>query len=274
MDRQIPITITRQLTLAEAVLQRHLGDTLCAIHLFGSALEGGLQAHSDIDLLVTVHTPPSPQLRQGLQRALLAVSAPPAADSALRALEVTVVNLADIVPWRYPAKRELQFGEWLRQDILHQRFELPMQDHDLAILLSKVRQCSVPLSGPVAQELFDPVPQRDFYQALSDTVTQWVTPEDWQGDERNIVLALARIWYSAATGQIAPKQQAAAWLLERIDARYAPVLRTAQQAYLGLGPDTLAAQVGATAEFINFAKRHICRLLPPVTQAKRTDAED
>lgn len=263
MDRQIPITITRQLALAEAELQRHLGNTLCAIHLFGSALEGGLQPHSDIDLLVTVHTPPSAQLRQGLQRALLAVSAPPAADSALRALEVTVVSLAEIVPWRYPAKRELQFGEWLRQDILHHQFEMPMQDHDLAILLTKVRQCSVPLKGPAAQELFDAIPQRDFLQALGDTVMQWNTPDDWHGDERNIVLALARIWYSAATGQIAPKQQAAAWLLERIDARHAPVLRTAQQAYLGLAPDTLATQAGATAEFIGFAKRHICRLLAP-----------
>ena len=35
------------------MLERHLGGTLLAIHLFSSALDGGLKPHSDIDLLVT-----------------------------------------------------------------------------------------------------------------------------------------------------------------------------------------------------------------------------
>lgn len=87
-----------------------------------------------------------------------------------RPLEVTIVVRDEVVPWRYPPRRELQFGEWLRQDL-----------------------------------------QADFAQALLDTLGLWNQPADWQGDERNGVLALARIWFSASTGEIAPKDAAAAW---------------------------------------------------------------
>ncbi|UEP52182.1 hypothetical protein LMA00_22450 [Burkholderia ambifaria] len=37
-----------------AVIERHLGVTLQAMHRFGSALDGGLKPRSDIDLLMTV----------------------------------------------------------------------------------------------------------------------------------------------------------------------------------------------------------------------------
>ena len=51
----------------------------------------------------------------------------------LRAVEVTIVVHDDIIPWRYPAKRELQFGEWQRNDILAGIFEPATIDIDLAI---------------------------------------------------------------------------------------------------------------------------------------------
>ncbi|MGS1606627.1 aminoglycoside adenylyltransferase family protein (plasmid) [Klebsiella pneumoniae] len=109
----------------------------------------------------------------------------------------------DIIPWRYPAKRELQFGEWQRNDILAGLFEPATIDIDLAILLTKAREHSVALVGPAAEELFDPVPEQDLFEALNETLTLWNSPPDWAGDERNVVLTLSRIWYSAVTGKIA-----------------------------------------------------------------------
>ncbi len=47
-------------------------------------------------------------------------------------------------------KRELQFGEWQRNDILAGIFEPAMIDIDLAILLTKAREHSVALVGPAA----------------------------------------------------------------------------------------------------------------------------
>ena len=106
MTNSIPIEITEQVSQACAVIGRHLGSTLQAIHLYGSALDGGLKPYSDIDLLVTVNASLDKPNRQALLSNLLTVSAPPGEDRSLRALEVTVIEHHEIVPWRYPAKRD------------------------------------------------------------------------------------------------------------------------------------------------------------------------
>lgn len=213
---RVPDGISTQLATTRAVLERHL--------------------------VVTVSAPLAEPVRRALMLALLSVSAPTGTDGPLRALEVTVLVHGDVVPWQHPARRELQFGEWLRDDLQAGTIEPATLDHDLAILLSKVRQHSVALMGLPAAELFEPVPPADFAQALLDTVAQWNDAPDWEGDERNVVLALARIWFSATTGGIAPKQVAAAWALERLPPEHRYVLANAREAYLGLAPDDLTAQ--------------------------------
>jgi streptomycin 3"-adenylyltransferase len=254
MTTSIPPEITEQVSQACAVIARHLGSALQAIHLYGSALDGGLKPYSDIDLLVAVNAPLDEPVRCALSLDLLAVSAPPGKDSALRALEVTVVEHREVVPWRYPARRELQFGEWLRQDLFAGVFEPAVLDIDLAILLAKVRQHSIALVGAEAEKLFEPVPEDDFFRALAATLKQWNSPADWEGDARNVILTVARIWYSAATGQIVPKDVAADWVLARLPIEYQPVVREAQQAYLGQRVDSLATSSAQTAAFIFFAK--------------------
>lgn len=255
MHSLVPPAIRAQVSAAVALLNEHLGDAIVGLHLFGSAVDGGLQPFSDIDLLVTLDAPPPPATRRALMDGLLALSAPPGSADR-RALEVTVLALPEVVPWRYPPRRELQFGEWLRADIEAGVFEGPMPDRDLAILLTKVRQHSLCLRGRPARELFDPVPHADLVRALQDTVAQWNGPEDWAGDERNIVLALARIWYTAETGAIGSKAHAAGWLLERLgEGAHHAVLARARAAYLGMEKDGLAKHPDELADCIR-AFRH------------------
>src|SRR5690606_36759281 len=127
----------------------------------------------DVDLLVTLAAAPDEAVRREVMRDLLEVSAPPGQSKARRALEETVVVRDDIVPWRYPARRELQFGEWLREDILAGVFESAIIDPDLAILLTKARQHSIALVGPAASEMFDSVPADDLSRVLADTLQLW-----------------------------------------------------------------------------------------------------
>ncbi|MDJ8475933.1 nucleotidyltransferase domain-containing protein, partial [Klebsiella pneumoniae] len=54
MSNAVPAEISVQLSQALNVIEHHLGSTLLAVHLYGSALDGGLKPCSDIDLLVTV----------------------------------------------------------------------------------------------------------------------------------------------------------------------------------------------------------------------------
>ena len=46
--------VSTQLSRVVGVIERHLEPTLQPVHLYGSAMDGGLKPHSDIDLLVTV----------------------------------------------------------------------------------------------------------------------------------------------------------------------------------------------------------------------------
>lgn len=250
-----PAEISSQLTDALRVIQRHLGSTLQSVHLYGSALDGGLKPLSDIDLLVTTLARIDDATRRALLSDLLRVSAPPGQSETLRALEATVVVHDDIVPWRYPARRELQFGEWQRADILAGVFEPAMNDHDLAILLTKARLHSIALRGPSADACFDPVPESDLSRALTDTLAQWNMPADWEGDERNVVLALARIWYTASTGSIASKERAADWAIERLPVQHRPLLSEARDAYLGEREDRLTTQADQMEAFVQFVKQ-------------------
>jgi len=257
MNDAIPPTIAAQVAAAHAVLARELGAGLQALHLFGSALDGGLQPRSDIDLLATVAAPLSEAERRALMSGLLQVSAPPGAAGPLRPLEVTLLVRAHVVPWRYPPLRELQFGEWLRDELRAGRVAPPEHDPDVAILLRKVRAHSIALAGPPAEACFAPVPAQDFRRALADTVAQWNGPADWQGDECNVVLALARIWFSTQTGAIAPKHVAADWVIERLPEAHRPVLARARAAYLAGADDGLADLGTELAAFVRHARAAI-----------------
>jgi streptomycin 3"-adenylyltransferase len=261
MNCAVPTEIEAQLGQALPIIVRHLEPALSAVHLYGSALDGGLKPYSDIDLLVLVTAPLQEAVRRSLCNELLEVSAPPGQSDALRALEVTVLVHDDVIPWRYPAKRELQFGEWQRNDILAGVFERPMVDADLAILLTQARQRSIALVGPAAKACFDSVPTGDLRKAFAHTLTLWNSPQDWVGDERNVVLALARIWYSLVTGEIVPKDAAANWAIERLPVQHRSILLEARQAYLGQAEDRLAARADQLEAFVHFVKREAAACL-------------
>ncbi|WP_193102171.1 AadA family aminoglycoside 3''-O-nucleotidyltransferase [Burkholderia sp. Z1] len=257
MTECIPTEIVGQVAAARSAIERHLGAMLNAIHLFGSALDGGLKPRSDIDLLVTVAARLDEPARRALMLDLLAASSPPGCAGGLRALEVTVVAHGEVVPWRHPARRELQFGEWQRGDLEAGIVEPALFDHDLAIMLTKARQHSVALVGPPAAVLFEPVPACDFEAALLATVAQWDVEQDWRGDACSVVLALARIGYSAATGRIAPKDVAAAWVLERLPDAYRPVVAAARAAYLDGEAGAAILSGEPLAAFIGYARRTV-----------------
>ena len=261
MRDAVTAEISTQLSKVLSVIERHLEPTLLAVHLYGSAVDGGLKPYSDIDLLVTVTVRLDETTRRALLNDLLEVSTFPGESEALRAIEVTVVVHDDIMPWCYPAKRELQFGEWQRNDILAGIFEPATIDIDLAILLTKAREHSVALVGPAVEKLFDPVPEQDLFKALNETLKLWNSQPDWAGDERHVVLTLSRIWYSAATGKIAPKDVAADWAMERLPAQHQPVLLEAKQAYLGQEEDRLASRADELEEFVHFVKSEITKVL-------------
>lgn len=242
-----------QVQAALQLLEQVLGSTLLAVYLFGSAAEKSLQPSSDLDLLVVMKEPLRRGDRDLLIPCLLELSAWPAT-SLLRPLEVTVVALDAIVPWRYPARREWQFGEWLRPELQAGQAEEAVIDSDLAILLSKARSCSVSLFGPPAAQLLPPVPTADLRRACRHALRLWNVPADWAGDERNVLLTLARVWYTLSTGEIASKDDAATWTLSRLPEQHRTVMVKARSAYRGERTDDLSSESQEVAALVGYVR--------------------
>ena len=258
---KVPVEIKEQVSKAIDLLCARLHGNIKAIYLYGSSVDGGLKPKSDIDLFVILNQSLDELTRQNLQKAMLTISSLVKEESRFRPLEVTMVTYSQISRWHFPPKREFQFGEWLRQDINSGVFEPPKEDPDLAILLTKIRKNSLVLFGPAALKILDPIPRLHFVKALIKTLNLWDSENDIRGDELHITLTTARIWYSASTGHIAPKDVAAEWLLSKVPSRFQDLLIKAREGYLGVNKDLFDVKADRVMDFVSHAKIEIESIL-------------
>ncbi|SEA80754.1 aminoglycoside adenylyltransferase domain-containing protein [Marinobacterium iners] len=198
------IEIPDEARQAQSVVEGVLGDSIVGIFLFGSAVVGGLKRDSDVDILVAVSDSPTFEQRKALVSQLMNVSGAIGNRQAIRPLELTVMTISDVVPWQFPPRAEFVYGEWLREE-----FE----------------------AGSVPEPDRDPVPMSDIRRAIHDSLPSLLA--EAKGDERNVVLTLSRMWLTAATGNIAPKDAAAEWAEKQASPDQAMLLRYARDGYLG-----------------------------------------
>lgn len=216
---------------SQSVVENVLGDSIVGIYLFGSAVVGGLKPSSDIDILVATSKPPTFMQRKTLVAQLMSLSGAIGNSQGKRPLELTVITVSDVVPWQFPPRAEFVYGEWLREEFEAGNVPEPVRDPDLAIVLKKVIDNSLPLYGTDATSLFEPVPLTDIRMAIRDSLPNLLA--ETAGDERNVVLTLSRMWLTAATGDIAPKDIAAQWAEKQAPPDHSVLLQYAREGYLG-----------------------------------------
>ncbi len=225
--QDLPPEFRQVLTLARSVL----GDNLIAAYAYGSAVLGGLHPHSDVDILLIVAASTAGEARRQLTASLLEMSGTPGNPSGKRPLEVTVVVLGDVVPWRYPPMRDFQFGEWLRDALSSWQIASAAPDPDLTILLHSVLVRNIVLYGPPPQQLLDPALAKDIARSMLDSLPGLIS--GLAGDERNVILTLARMWETLASGQILPKDVAAQRVAQRLPPQFRAILHLAAAEYRG-----------------------------------------
>lgn len=240
-------------------VEEALGHSPVAAFLSGSAVTGGLRPLSDVDVLVVVEDASEADTRRRLADALMAVSGRYGAGGPVRPLDVALVRLADIVPWRYPPTRAFAYGEWLRASYEAGAGPAPGPHPDLAIALAQAHAIGVPLRGPHPRDLLGPVPATDLRRALRDALPELLA--DLRGDERNVLLTLARMWHTATTGAFVPKDVAAAWAAARLPTGLAGWLELAGRAYVGAWDDdwrTHRSEAAAVAERLRREVERAC----------------
>ncbi|GAA1161829.1 aminoglycoside adenylyltransferase family protein [Streptomyces hebeiensis] len=227
-----------------------LGTDVVGVYAHGSAVQGGLRPHSDIDVLAVVRSRTTAALRRALVDGLLTLSGSGAAGGA-RPVELTVVVASDVRPWRYPPLCEFQYGEWLREEYERGETPAPEPDPDLAVLITAALRGDAALAGPPPAEVLDPVPHDDLRRAVAGGVPELLA--ELASDTRNVLLTLARIWLTLTTGEIRPKDAAADWALTRLPAEHRAVLAHARAVYLGAETerwDGLLPRVRAHAAYV------------------------
>ena len=213
IDR-LPETERGQLDACVRLFREVLGDAALGAYLFGSAVTSGLRADSDLDILVVSDRRTTEVERRSLIEGCCRCRV--AGDTTgRRHLEVTVVAQADIRPWRYPPPMELQYGDWWRDEF--ESGDLApwtSPNPDLAVLLTAARADGVTLFGPPIESLIDAVPRADLDRASLDVIPALMA--DLDDDVRNVLLTLARVWFTLETGAIASKDVAADWAIDRL----------------------------------------------------------
>lgn len=227
----------QQLDRALALVRGVLGGEVVGAYLFGSAVQGGLRPESDIDVFVVCRRPTTFGEKKRLADELMAMSGRGTPEGTWRRVEVTAVVQDDIKPWRYPPRLDFQYGDWLRAEFEKGNFEPlpPRYRPDLALLITMVLAADSTLVGPPPVAVFDTVPREDLVRAMASDLDRLRGALDQ--DTRNVILTVARMWATLATGAILPKDAAASWVVERMPAAHRSVLMHAREAYLGSEPE-------------------------------------
>lgn len=221
-----------QLRVASAAIRGSIPrDAIVGIYLYGSALAGGLCPDSDLDLAVLTTRRLTAREREALMGVIRPLSRRSLRPPDWRPLEVTVLALPDVKPWRYPPHVDMQYGEWLTDTELGGQVRgSAVESPDLAVTITMLRQASHARLGPPAESLLDPVPRHDLVRATLDAIPPLLA--DLEDDTRNVLLTLARMWTTMATGKIRSKDDAAQWAAERLPPPDRRLLDRARTLYL------------------------------------------
>ena len=208
---KLDATCQEQIHECLKIVQEILGHDLLGIYLYGSAMLGGLQKYSDIDLFVVSRRPTTREEKAKLVTALLNVSGL-YMKGKKRPIEMTIVEKSAINPWHYPPTFDFQYGEWLREQFEHGIIEpwptkvMP----DLALLVTQLLLASTTLAGTNPDQLLFKVPYKDVMAATKEALPTLIS--EIVSDTRNVLLTLARIWSTVETDIIRSKPMAADWV--------------------------------------------------------------
>jgi streptomycin 3"-adenylyltransferase len=210
--------VDTQLEAVVAAVRHVLGDDAVGIYLHGSGALGGLRPTSDLDVIAVSTRHLTADEKQRLATQLAAISKRP------RSVDFDLVVQSEIRPWRSPPPFDFHYSDWWPG----------MRDrgtnNDLAVLITMLLAAATPVYGPPPATVLDPVPDSDFRRQTLAAAEEVV--RDVDGDTRNVLLTLARVWASLETGEVLPKDRAATWVLERLPDQHKPVLERARAAYL------------------------------------------
>lgn len=230
-----------------------LGHELVGVYLHGSLAMGSFNPRrSDLDLLVVTRKTLQVAERRNLMELMVEVSRQPAP------IELSVMTLDHLRPWRHPAPYDFHFSEsWRSRFVETSRADFGQPDDgeshydpDLAAHVTVTRSRGLCLLGEPIQAVFPEVPAGHMHASLAVDLA-----ESLQAIDRNPVYTVLNCCRSLAylkEGVVLSKSEGGLWALAEAPGAMAPIIRRALEAYCdgdGNGDNFAEPELKAFAAF-------------------------
>jgi streptomycin 3"-adenylyltransferase len=214
--------------------RRLLGGALLGVYLHGSLAMGCFNpGRSDLDLLVLAQHRLSLASRQAAARLLLRRSSAP------RPIEISILTLGDLHPWRHPAPFEFHFGEDWRERIAAEPDSVdwmkpdrdPCTDPDLAAHLTVTRARGLALHGPPPARAFPAIPPGHYLDSIAgdfESARDFMT-----ANPASFVLNACRVLAFVEARQVLSKDEGGQWGLRSLSVEWHDLIRSLLGVYRG-----------------------------------------
>lgn len=237
-----------------------LGEAVLAVYLHGSIVKSVLGPQSDLDLLLVTTEKLSDADRASFLAQLVKLSARhPSGPNDPRCLDVLAVTATELSKPSYPARSEFIYGEWLRGGYDSGEPLLPVTDPVVTLMIAQAYQEAQIIYGPPLASMMSPIPRPQIDQALLHSLHPLL--DNLVGDERNVILTLARMWRTSADGEFVGKDAAAEWAAERSPADIAETVRNCGRAYKGEFKDEWPAHEPQASKAATYLGERVVEIL-------------
>lgn len=211
-----------------AGFERVLGSNLVGIYLHGSLVLGCFNYRtSDVDLLVVIEHPLTPETHE----ALIALTLQLAAEAPTKGLEFSIVLREHAAHFTYPTPFQFHYGlNW------HERFVAGDVDYgadprnpDLAAHFTITKARGHCLSGEPIAAVFGDVPDGDYWASIRADAADILA--DLAYNPVYSVLNLCRVLAYRQAKLIVSKAEGAAWALVHVPAIYHALIQQALHTY-------------------------------------------
>jgi Aminoglycoside adenylyltransferase, C-terminal domain len=245
---------------AEAIL----GGSLIGMYLDGSLTSGDFDEDSDIDF-VTVS---SVEITAGVYSALQDMHDHLAALDSVWAIQLEGSYISQHALRRYDPTHNTLYPNIERGE--GERLKMASHGQAWDIHRYVLRERGIPLAGPAAETLIDPVLPDQLRRASLSTLPEWaghILSEPAQIEPRGYqsytVLTLCRILYTLQLGAVASKPTAAGWAKRTLPEHWAPLIERAWEGRHNSNMKATPEDIRGTLEFIRYTLEHSRRFQQP-----------
>ena len=226
LDHRTEAFISRFVECSAAIL----GDSLAGIYLHGSAAMGCFNPDkSDLDFLLVVREPMADARKREYMDMLTVLDR----EGPAKGIEMSIVTADVCNPFVYPTPFILHFSrahaEWYRNHPEDYVRKMNGTDKDLAAHFTVIRSRGACLRGLPIRDMFGPVPEADYLDALLYDVAD--AKEDIAEHPMYMILNLARVLAFRTEGAVLSKREGGLWGLENLPPEYHPLVRAALHEY-------------------------------------------